>query len=311
MIVDTHTQVWANLDQLGRQVAKCIRDRSPEAWAEFDSGPAGHEKAMSYVDMAFVFGFRSERLGAHVPNEFVAEFVSQSPERRVGVAGIDPLSPDAAEQFTAAIEMGFIGVNISPAMQGFHPAHSDAMGLYERAVTHGTPIFVTLGDPMPASAMLEFARPMLWDEVARTFPDLPIVINQVGHPWIDETLLMLSKHPKMYADISGVASRPWQLFNALLTAQSMRVIDKLLFGSGYPRETPAKTIEALYSINSFTSGTQLPAIPRSQIRSIVERPVAKCLGLDIEPTEKVNKPVVSGTPRKPDKPTVTRPDSIV
>lgn len=311
MIVDTHTQIWANLDQLGRQVASRIRDRSPQAWAEFDGSPASHQNAMSYVDMALVFGFRSDRLGAHVPNEFVADFVSQSPERRAGVAGIDPLASDATDQFTAAIDMGFVGMNISPAMQGFHPAHSDAMELYERAVEHGTPIFVTLGDPMPADAMLEFARPMLWDEVARTFPTLPIVINQLGHPWIEETLLMLSKHPKMYADISGVASRPWQLYNALLTAQSMRVIDKLLFGSGFPRETPAKTIEALYSINGFTSGTQLPSIPRSQVRSIVERRVDECIGLDIEPTLKTDKPVVSTSPQKPEKPVVTRPDSIV
>jgi uncharacterized protein len=311
MIVDTHTQIWSNLDQLGRELATCIRNRSAENWAEYDGSHGGHEKAMSYVDMALIFGFRSQRLGAHVPNEFVAEFVSQKPERRAGVAGIDPLSPDAADEFTAAIEMGFVGVNVSPAMQGFHPAHSDAMALYEMAVAHHTPVFVTLGDPMPSSAMLEFARPMLWDEVARTFPNLPIVINQIGHPWIDETLLMLSKHPRMYADISGVASRSWQLYNALLTAQSMRVIDKLLFGSGYPRETPAKTIEALYSINSYSHGSQLPSIPRTQIRNIVERNVAHCLGLDIEPTVMKDKPVVTVTRQKAERTVPSRPDSIV
>lgn len=280
MIIDLHTQVWSNLDQLGPQVAERTRNKLIERWGQYDGSPASHEEEMACVDGALVFAFRSQRLGAHVPNEFVADFVGRHPRQRLGVAAVDPMCDDAAEQFDSAMSMGFIGITMSPASQGFHPAHSQAMCIYERCVEAGVPLFVTLGDPLAKDAMLEFGRPALWDEVARTFPKLPIVINQLGHPWIDETLLLLGKHENVFADTSGVASRPWQLYNALLHALNFGVMEKLLFGSGFPRETPAKTIETMYTINTYSHGTHLPSIPRAQIRSIIERDSLALLGIE-------------------------------
>ncbi|TVQ56210.1 MAG: hypothetical protein EA377_02450 [Phycisphaerales bacterium] len=280
MIVDLHTQVWSSPDQLGNEIAERIRRRQTENWGQFDGNPAAHEQAMNCVDVAVVFGWRSQRLKAEVPNEFIADFVSRDPARRIGVAGIDPMAPDAEEQIEKAFELGLSGISVSPACQGFHPAHSDAMPLYEKCAEVGVPLFVMTGSPNPSSAMMEFARPSMWDEVARAFPTLPIVINQLGWPWIDETLGLIEKHDRVFADIAGIATRPWQLFNALLSASGVRVLEKLLFASGYPRDVPAKAIEVLYTVNSFSHGTQLPTVPRSQIRAIIERDALSLLGID-------------------------------
>ena len=135
-----------------------------------------------------------------------------------------------------------------------------------------------------SSGQLEFARPALWDEVARSFPKLHLVMCQLGHPWVDETLVLLGKHENVFGEISGIASRPWQLYGTLLNALSFGVLDKLLFGSGFPREQPTKVIEALYSVNAYSHGTQLPSIPRAQVRAIVERESLACLGIDAEIT---------------------------
>lgn len=280
MIIDVRTHVWYGLEQLGREVADQLRSALSERWGHLDASPAAHEREMVSVDASFVIGFRSDLLDACVPNEFVADFVSRDPRRRIGVAGIDPMSEDASDQLEAAVGLGLSGIAVSPACQGFHPTHSSAMRIYERCIELSMPVFVTSNTPLTASATLEFGRPALWDEVARTFPSLPIVISELGHPWIDETLLLLGKHRSVWADISGVAGRPWQLYNALLSAASLGVMEKLLFGSGFPHEVPTKTIEALYSVNAFGQGTQLPAVPRSQIRGIVERDVISCLGID-------------------------------
>ena len=91
---------------------------------------------------------------------------------------------------------------------------------------------------------------------------------------------MLMKHQNVFAEISGVSSRPWQLYNALLGAQSLGVLDRLFFGSGFPYEQPAKAIENLYSVNAYAHGTQLPAIPRTALRSIAERDPFAVLGID-------------------------------
>lgn len=282
MIIDAQTYIWSNLEQLGRALACKLRARAAHRLAIFDAGPAAHERAMNCVNASMVFGFRSDRLGARIPNELIAEFVAREPAKRIGVCGVDPMSADAQDQLLAAHDMGLLAAAVSPACQGFHPAHSAAMQIYERCASLGMPLFVTAIEPLTPNAILEFGRPALWDEVAQAFPKLPIVISRLGYPWIDETLVMLAKHANVFADISGVAARPWQLYNALLSASSLGVMDKLLFASGFPFETPAKTIETLYSVNSFAQGTRMPTVPRSQIRNIVERNTLACLAIDAE-----------------------------
>jgi predicted TIM-barrel fold metal-dependent hydrolase len=282
MIIDLHTNVWANLDQLGPELASRRRSRAAGNSTQLDASPAAHERAMGCVDGAVVLGFRADRVGARVPNEFIAGFAAKDPRRRVGVAGIDPMSSDVMDEIEAAVGLGLIGVTVSPASQGFHPTHSDAMLVYERCAELALPLFVTVEEPLTAATVLEFARPGAWDEVARALPSMPIVIGQIGHPWIDEALLLVGKHERVFADISGVAARPWQLYNALLSASSMGVMDKLLFGSGFPNESPASAIESLYSVNAYSHGTQLPSIPRSALRAIVEKDSLACLGINAE-----------------------------
>lgn len=282
MIVDAQSYIWSNLEQLGRELACKLRARAAHRLAIFDAGPAAHERAMACVNASLVFGFRSDRLNARIPNELIAEYVAGDPRKRVGVCGVDPMSADAQDQLRAAHDMGLVAAAVSPACQGFHPAHSAAMQVYDTCASLGMPLFVTAIEPLTPKSILEFGRPALWDEVAQAFPKLPIVISRLGYPWIDETLVMLGKHANVFAEISGVASRPWQLYNALLSAASLGVMDKLLFASGFPFETPAKTIESMYSVNSFAQGTRMPTVPRAQIRAIVERNTFACLGIDAD-----------------------------
>ncbi len=286
MIIDLNTHVWANLDQLGPELASRRRRMAAgnggQNGTQLDASPAAHERAMGCVDGAVVLGFRADRVGARIPNEFIAGFAAKDPRRRIGVAGIDPMSDDVLDEIEAAVGIGLVGVTVSPAIQGFHPAHSKAMRAYERCTELALPLFVTVHEPLTAAAVLEFARPGSWDEVARSHPSLPIVIGQIGHPWIDEALLLVGKHERVYADISGVAARPWQLYNALLSASSMGVMDKLLFGSGFPNNSPASAIESMYSVNAYSHGTQLPTIPRSSLRAIVEKDSLACLGINTE-----------------------------
>lgn len=279
MIIDLHTQVWSSVDQLGPDTAERVRARLAARWSQIDASPAAHEKAMDCVDGAVVIGFRSELLGARIPNEFIAEIVGRNPARLVGVAGVDPLAGDALDQVSAAKALKLVGVAVSPSCQGFHPAHSAAMRVYERCADAGLALFVTAQEPLTSRAVLELARPAAWDEVARAFPKLPIVISRLGWPWIDETLVLIAKHETVHADIAGLASRPWQVYNTLLTAASMGVMNKLLFASGFPYETPANAIETLYTLNAFSQGTQLPSIARSAIRSMVERDSLASLGI--------------------------------
>ena len=280
MIIDCNTRLWSDARQLGSETAATLAGGPPKIWAEECGDAAAHGRAMScVVDASLVIGHRAELAGAHVPNELIADFVSRDPERRFGIAGIDPLAPSVDQDFSVALGLGCVGIALSPALAGFNPTHSSAMGIYEKCCEHKLPVVVTMPQPIPASAVLDFARPIHWDEVARTYPELRIMFTQMGFPWIDELLVLAGKHTHVFAEVSGVATRPWQVYNALSTAWSLDVIDRLLFGSGFPLSTPQLAIESLYSVNVSIKGTLLPPIPRARVKEIVERDALECLGI--------------------------------
>jgi uncharacterized protein len=291
MIVDCHTHVWQSPDQLGQmvlgEVARPSRTRAARGAADRASArfiPAAdadyHWAQAAAVDKAFVLGFRSRYLSADIPNRYVSEYVNRFPQKLIGFAGIDPTEGSAAGDVKAARrEMGLRGVTLSPANQDFHPTDSRAMRVYEMAEQLGMPILMHPGSPFAEQAKMEYARPLLLDEVARAFPQLRMVVAQLGHPFIDETICLLGKHPNVFADVSGLLKRPWQAYNALVCTYQYGVIDKLLFGSDFPYTNPTECIEALYNLNQMAHGTNLPIVPRESLRGIVERDALALLGL--------------------------------
>lgn len=293
MIVDVNTRTWSSPNQLGPAAASQLKRLESSHWLRDNYDADMLLDSLACVDVAFVHGFRSAMLGANIPNEFLAELVSRHPETLVGIAGIDPLVPETLHEVERALELGLAGITISPSMQGVHPTHSAAMRIYEACEAKHMPVFVSRPDIGLPMSVLEFDRPTAWDEVARSFPDLSIVIGCLGFPWVDETLLLLQKHENVFADLSTLTKNPWATWNALLAAQALsdgasNVMERVLFASGWPAESPARAIETLYSLNSFSQGSHLPTIPRATIHSIIERDTLKVLGIDRAPVSATN-----------------------
>ncbi|MBN2448123.1 MAG: amidohydrolase family protein [Phycisphaerae bacterium] len=273
MIVDCHTKVWDSPAWLG---GAAPADEVEPAQAD----AAHHLEAVDPVDHAIVHGLKSRYLGAEIPNDFVSKYVQRYSSKMIGFAGIDPTDPDCLTNVRIAQEdLNLKGVTIAPAIQGFHPADTHAMRVYEACVQRGLPLFIEQYHRSP-SAKMEFARPMLVDEIAREFPGLRIVLTHLGFPWVEETIAVLGKHKYVYADVAGILRRPWLAYNALLGAHEYGVMDKLLFGSDFPYRMPAAGIETLYSVNQVSHGTNLITIPREQLRGVVERDALTLLGID-------------------------------
>lgn len=268
MIVDCHTQIWDAAAHRG-----------------FGSGPlhvadaARHIEAVNPVDRAIVLAFKSNYLRKEIPNRYVSEYVRRYSSKLIGFAGIDPSDGNCIDELKLAHEdLGLKGIVISPPLQNFHPTDSRAMRVYEECVRRGIPVFFDQ-NVRDAAAKLEFARPLLLDEVGREFPELRFVLGHLGYPWVDETIVLLGKHVNAFADIAGLLRQPWMAYNALLSAHSYGVMEKLLFGSDFPYRSPAACIEALYSINQIAQGTSMPVVPREQLRGIVERDALALLGI--------------------------------
>lgn len=282
MIIDCHTLIWESPRQLGKIV------RTPEASSgggslgkDYDASPDRHFSSCQPVDKAVVLGFRSDWLEANVPNDYISQYVRSHADRLIGFAGIDPTDPVAAvEELTRAHEsLGLKGVVISPSAQDFHPSSTASLRVLAEVAAMGLPVMVHSGVGPDVTGKLEYARPHLLDEVARELPDLRMIVAHLGYPWVDECMVLLRKQPNVYADISGLVSRPWRAYNALLTAYELEVMRKLLFGSRFPFTSPAAAIEALYSLNQISHGTSLPNIPRESLRAIVESNATAVLGV--------------------------------
>ncbi len=218
-------------------------------------------------------------------NRKLSEYVDKHKDRMVGFATADPTRERIDERGLTSLteKLGFRGVVLYCSMCGFHPAHSLAMRFYEAIQERGLPIFFHNGShALSAEAVLEYAQPYLLDEVARAFPNLKIVIGNMGVPFVEQTLSMVGKHENVYADLTVRPAKVWQTYNIVVAAHERNVMEKLLFGSGFPLGQAGECMETLLGFNTLLGDTKLPAVPRGNLRSVIERDSLELLGIEHE-----------------------------
>jgi len=283
MIVDCHSHIWSARSCLGQAERFLCLGAAGDRPAQ----PEHHLAAAPPAQTSFVLGFVSRHLQAEIPNQFISNYVTGHAHRLVSFAGVDPTDRDAADQVRRLREgQGFAGFTVSPACQAVHPCDTRLMRLYEIAQEVGMPVYFLHGVALPSEAHLEYGQPVLLDEVARAFPRLRLVIAHLGHPWVEQTLALLAKHERVYADVAGLAGRPWLAYRSLALAYECGVIEKLLFASDFPNHTVKSAVEAIYNLNKITLDSVLPAVPREYLRGIVERNSLELLGLEAAEPER-------------------------
>src|SRR5262249_32188764 len=128
---------------------------------------------------------------------------------------------------------------------GFFPQDSTLDPLWEYATKHRLPVLLHTGTTFVAAGPLECTLPRHLDAVARRFPEVRIIMAHLAHPYEGECVAVIRKHPHVYADISALVYRPWQLFHSLMLVHEYGVWHKLLFGSDYPIATVDETVTGL------------------------------------------------------------------
>ncbi len=276
MIVDCHTHV----------------DFSAE-----DVGVSEHLVAAETVDVCFVLG-RGEGSSDEV-NKKLAEYVEKHKAKMVGFAVVDPANDKVSLANLKPVKekSGLEGAVLYCAARGVHPTHSRAMRFYESAVELEMPVFFHNWEAVCShDAILEYAQPYLLDEVARAFPQLKMIVGGMGAPFMEQTLALVAKHANVYADLTVRPSSVWRIYNTVVAANECGVMDKLLFGSGFPLGTAQQCIETLLGFNKLLADTNLPTVPRDKIRTIVERETLELLG--------VGRKIAEGSAQKVEEPSV-------
>lgn len=279
MIVDVHTHL-STLQQWGPVFCEAFGRANASFGIDLNVTPDRHWNAMAGVDRAIVFGINSISLKMSTPNDAIAAYARSRPEKIIGFMSIDPNQPDAVEELDRGHRtLGLRGIKMSPVYQDYHPCSDRARRIHQRAEQLGLPILTHAAFHSISTTRMEWANPLLYDNVAREFPNLKIILAHIGLPWFTDAMVMVRKHKHVFADVSPAAHAGW-LFQALSQFQEFGVMHKLLFGSDFPVAGVEDVMERLRGVNRAVEGTGVRRIEAQAIEEIIHRDSLSLLGLN-------------------------------
>ena len=282
MIIDIHSHTWNFPNDFS---ADFIRQASgARAGTEVDLTVTYDAYRQSAPDdtVTVVFGGKARLSGVWVDDQFVANYVAQDPDRLRGFLSIDPTQPGWEDELRFGHEeLGLGGVKLLPMYAGFRVDDMDLLSpLWKYAQKHRLPVLMHTGTTFVAQAPLECTLPRLIEPVALEYPEIKFILAHLGHPYEGECVVTIRKHPNVFADISALHYRPYQLYQSLMLVQEYGVWDKVLFGTDFPFTTVNASIDGLRGLNKMLEGTALPRLNLDEIDAMIGRPSLELLGIE-------------------------------
>ncbi|MDG6908849.1 MAG: amidohydrolase family protein [Nitrososphaerota archaeon] len=183
--------------------------------------------------------------GGILPNEEVLALCRESrgilspvitvePTRREAKAALGLAEENRSEVKGFKVRLGYVDAAAeSPVFEG----------IYDYAEAQGLPVMFHTGDTATSDGDLARSHPLTLDALANRREELKIVICHFGNPWMEDTAELIYKHPKVYADISGLTTGGGAYSGklaALLARKLSEAVyfagggEKVLFGTDYP-----------------------------------------------------------------------------
>ena len=197
--------------------------------------------------MACVVFTVDERLTGRpqVSNDAVVDLARANPDVVIPFCSLDPTrGPEAVREAKRLVNDGIVrGLKLHPPLQQFSPNDRLAYPLYEVFAEAKLPVLfhtghsgIGTGMPGGGGIRLKYGNPMLVDDVAVDFPDLPIILAHPSFPWQDEAISICLHKPTVYIDLSGWS--PKYFSPTLVQYANTLLKNKVLFGTDYPLITP-------------------------------------------------------------------------
>jgi predicted TIM-barrel fold metal-dependent hydrolase len=170
-------------------------------------------------------------------NDDVLAAIRRHPDRIVGF-GVIRLGDDPPERVAELHAAGFRGIKTTRPRRNYDdPSFDEHYRIAEELrmpILFHTGFTLTVRDDRRDDVSSARCRPVYLDRVARTFPDLTIVMAHLGVPWHDEAAEMCRYNANVYVDLSG-SPQGWR--NRKDPAFFARLFywdgayDKIVFGS--------------------------------------------------------------------------------
>jgi predicted TIM-barrel fold metal-dependent hydrolase len=286
VLVDVHTNLFWYPDHLSDEFvdfsweAKKAKLRlSPDVHQNLDAVDYKHNfdcrpeqllAATKGCDKVVVFAIDAPFSGIRGDQQVVADFARQHADRFQGWCSVDPNDPQCVEKLTHYVrDLGLRGLKLGPIYQNFDPSDPKHLPLFKQAEKLDIPINWHQGTSFVRTGPLKYSNPILLEDIAVACPDLRMSISHMGHPWESDCVVLIRKHPNLFANTSALHYRPWRHYQAFMTALEYGVEHKLIFGSDFPSATPEQAIAGLWKVNDIVEGTKFPTFPREAIHRII------------------------------------------
>jgi len=169
----------------------------------------------------------------------VETLVAKNPDRFVGFGSVEPSNVERAVREIRQLGVaGVKGVTIDPSTAGISRQFHDRSlyPLYEEAVAQG--MLVTTTQSCLLGPYMDDCRPEYVDHVATDFPDLTIVIQHGGWPYVRETIGVLYKQPNVFTVPGQYIHYDFPGSGDYVHALRRQCSRQILFGSVYPNCGP-------------------------------------------------------------------------
>ena len=175
-------------------------------------------------------------------NDAVYNLVQKYPDKFV--AGYLCLNPAEDDDMVKVVERevrerGFKGINMQPWAQRLYANDKRLYPVYAKCQELGITVTIHTSINFSTDRTIDYGRPIYIDEIACAFPELTIVANHGGWPWVNELIAVAWKHRNVYIEIGavspkyiGTAGSGWETLirygNSLLQDQVLFATDNML-----------------------------------------------------------------------------------
>lgn len=279
-IIDVHSHFWEYprdfQDDFRQQARRARAGVEVDLTVRFED----YQKTSLPDVRTIVFGGKAKLSGLWVDDREVARYVANHPQQMIGFLSLDPTQPGWQKEMQCGHqELGLKGIKLMPMYAGFRPDDERLNELWQYAQEHRLPVLLHTGTTFISQAPLEFTLPRHLDPVAIRYPEVRMILAHLGHPFEGECIAVIRKHPHLYADLSALHYRPFQLYQSLMLVQEYGVWDKVLFGTDYPFTTVQATVDGLRNLNRMVEGTQLPRLNTDALERLIHRDSLPLLGI--------------------------------
>ena len=209
----------------------------------------------SGVEQAFLLGQYIKHLDIIVPTNYLVEALEKYPNRFYGFCAPDPLggSKSVEELEWAITEKGFTGLKLLPSYHDLHPFDEILWPIYKKANALRIPIVIHTGSgPLPQNK-LRWQDPYAFEDLLIEFSEINICFGHTGFHRVLDVLMMMRKYKNLYGDLAY-----WNMFPLdfiarwLVLAKKLEVLDRLMWGTDFPRLDPKIDSEYYKEIPTYT-----------------------------------------------------------